>query len=224
MDVDNWLNYARQFHGHICPYVALGIRASIVLLDKLGIEKASPLDTINENLLAIVECNNCFFDGVQLATGCTVGNNSLIYLNVGKNALTLVRREGFEGYRLYMDADKVKKYFPKKGLELFDKVVKQRNATNEEINELKSMWEALGHKMFEINQDIFTIKKVKVQPIERAPIFDSLRCEACNELVMATNAVNIDGKNYCLSCANKSYPILVGRGIINSQFEIRSTQ
>ncbi len=212
-----WLSYAKKFHGHICPYIALGVKASLLLLSKLNISRLSVEDTINENLLAIVECNNCFLDGVQIATGCTVGNNSLVYLDTGKNALSLVKRDSFEGLRLYMDSEKVKSYFPKKGIELFDKVVKLRNATREEIQEMSALWEQTGNKMLDIDDSIFEIKPIKIKPIERAPIFDSIKCQNCGELVMSTKIIEQDGRHFCVSCANKEFPALIGKGIQTTQ-------
>ena len=47
-----------------------------------------------EKVTCIIECNNCFSDGVQITTGCTFGNNALIYRDLGKNAFTLIRRGG----------------------------------------------------------------------------------------------------------------------------------
>ncbi|TDA26121.1 MAG: hypothetical protein DSO01_06175 [Archaeoglobi archaeon] len=60
---------------------------SVLAMDELGVSR-SEIASIGEEILAIVECNNCLTDGVQVATGCTLGNNSLIYLDLGKNALT----------------------------------------------------------------------------------------------------------------------------------------
>jgi formylmethanofuran dehydrogenase subunit E len=37
---------------------------------------------------------NCFSDGVQYITGCTFGNNGLIFNDYGKNAFSLVDRNG----------------------------------------------------------------------------------------------------------------------------------
>ena len=47
-----------------------------------------------EELIAIVETNNCFSDGVQVVTGCTFGNNGLIYKDLGKTAVTVAKRDG----------------------------------------------------------------------------------------------------------------------------------
>ena len=47
-----------------------------------------------EELIVILDTNNCFSDGVQVVTGCTLGNNGLIYRDVGKTAVTVAKRDG----------------------------------------------------------------------------------------------------------------------------------
>ena len=57
-------------------------------------------DGIMENLLAIIEVNACFADGVQAVSGCTLGNNSLIYRDLAKHAVTFVSTNEKEGLRI----------------------------------------------------------------------------------------------------------------------------
>lgn len=205
----------RDFHGHICPFLILGARASILAMEHLGVKKLGVYESIGEDLLAIVECNNCFADGVQVVTGCTFGNNSLIYFDLGKNAVTLVKRGSWDGVRVYIDAERLReRYFPKSALELFNKVVVKRSESEEERKLLLKMWEEIGYKMLEIPESEFKIERVKVQPIERAPIFGNVRCCKCGELVMASRAVRISGRDYCLRCAGKPYYAVIGRGIV----------
>ncbi|MEM2085851.1 MAG: FmdE family protein [Archaeoglobaceae archaeon] len=209
MDLAKLLIKAKDFHGHICPFVALGVRISAIAMGELGIkrdEKAS----IGEEILAIVECNNCLTDGVQIATGCTLGNNSLIYLDLGKNALTLVKRSDWIGVRVYVDAEKLReKYFDKEALELFEKVIVRRQGCEEDYKKISILWEQIGWKMLEIPKEEFKIERVKVEPIERAPIFESVKCKGCGEQAMATRIK--DG--LCLKCAGNYYAV-VGRGIV----------
>jgi len=75
---------AKEFHGHVCPFLVLGLRMSEIAMEKLGVKKAGLAETVEEEVLAIVEVNNCMVDGVQIATGCTLGNNSLIYLDLAR--------------------------------------------------------------------------------------------------------------------------------------------
>jgi formylmethanofuran dehydrogenase subunit E len=214
-DLKGILGIVREFHGHICPYVALGVKASVVTMDELGVKRLSFDESVQERILAIVECNNCFIDGVQVTTGCTLGNNSLIYFDLGKNALTLVKRGTWEGIRIYIDSERLRdKYFPKEALELFEKVVVQRSGTSQEIIMLSKLWEEIGYKMLEFPKEKFKIEHVQVPSIEQAPIFGSTRCSLCGELVMETRIVYIDKKPYCLKCAPEKYHALTGEGIV----------
>ena len=213
-DAEGILEYAREFHGHVCPYLALGIRASLVAMEELGVGRLDYSGSVDESILAIVETNSCFADGVQVTTGCTLGNNSLIYLDLGKTALTLVKRSTWEGVRVYADAERLAKYYPPGSRELFNRVVKERRGTPEERAKLWRTWEEVAGKMLHLPREEFKIERVRVSPLERAPIVESVRCSKCGELVMGTRAVYVDGKPLCLRCAGERYLGVVGRGIV----------
>lgn len=57
-----------------------------------------------EEVIAIVETNNCFNDGTQVITGCSFGNNALIYKDVGKTEVTVAKRDGSD-IRTALDSD-----------------------------------------------------------------------------------------------------------------------
>lgn len=210
------LKHAKHFHGHLCPGVALGIRASSVAMNELGIEGGGVDESVDESILALVECNNCFVDGVQLTTGCTIGNNSLIFCDLGKNALSLVRRENWEGVRVYTEMENISnEYFSQEASELFRKVIVNRQGTEAEKERLASLWESISWQVVELPEEVFSIQPAKVKPIEQAPIFENVRCANCGELVMEPRSVECsDGKSYCLSCCGEDYFALIGRGII----------
>ncbi|MEM0361453.1 MAG: FmdE family protein [Sulfolobales archaeon] len=210
---------ARDFHGHLCPFLVLGLRASEIAMRRLGISSAGAVGSIREDLLAIVECNNCFADGVQIATGCTFGNNCLIYLDLGKNALTLVRRGVWRGVRVYVDKERLDaEYFKGEVRELFEKVVVRRAGTDEDVEKLHKVWVEISYAMSNLPEEYFKVEEVGVREVERAPIFESVRCESCGELVMKTRASLVGGKAVCLSCQGKCGAV-VGRGIV-PHFEI----
>ncbi|MFA4719591.1 FmdE family protein [Pyrococcus kukulkanii] len=212
-DAEGILEYAREFHGHICPYLALGIRASLIAMDELGVGRLDYSGSVDESILAIVETNSCFTDGVQVTTGCTLGNNSLIYIDIGKTALTLVKRRTWDGVRVYVDSEKLGELYPPRVTELFNKVVKERRGTPEEKKELWKYWEEIARRFLHLPKDYFKIERVKVPPIEQAPIFESIRCSKCGELVMAPKVVYINEKPYCRACAGEEIPAIIGRGI-----------
>ncbi|MFO7967087.1 MAG: FmdE family protein [Archaeoglobaceae archaeon] len=210
-----FLEQAKQFHGHLCPGVALGIRASSVAMKELGIERAGLDETVEESILALVECNNCFVDGVQLTTGCTLGNNGLIFCDLGKNALSLVRRENWEGVRIYTEMEKISNhYFSKEARELFERVIINRQGTEEEKKRLSDLWESISWQVVELPPDAFSVKPITIKPIEQAPIFENVRCANCQELVMEPRSVECsDGKRYCLTCCGEEYLAVIGRGV-----------
>ena len=72
-DLEGLLNQAESLHGHLCPFVGLGVKAGHYAMAALNRQ-----NTGMEEMVAIVECNNCFTDGIQAVTGCTFGNNALI--------------------------------------------------------------------------------------------------------------------------------------------------
>jgi formylmethanofuran dehydrogenase subunit E len=88
-----------------------------------------------EELVAIVETNNCFSDGIQLVTGCTFGNNGLIYRDYGKTAVTVARRDGAT-IRIALKPDfddSVAEKYPDANA-LFDKIVVRREEATEEVD------------------------------------------------------------------------------------------
>jgi len=212
--VEEVLEYAREFHGHVCPYLALGIRASIVAMEELGVKRLDHSSSVDESILAIVEVNSCFTDGVQVTTGCTLGNNSLIYLDLGKTALTLMKRSNWEGVRVYIDAERLEKYYPPEAKELFKRVVRERKGTSEDQKRLRELWESLAKTMLNLPKEEFKIERVKVPPIEQAPIFESIRCSECGELAMSRRIVYINEKPLCYNCAKEEYHAVIGRGIV----------
>lgn len=68
---------AVEFHGHVCPGLAIGYRAA-----ELGIEALACGRDTDEELVAIVENDACGVDAVQVVTGCTLGKGNLILKDI----------------------------------------------------------------------------------------------------------------------------------------------
>ena len=83
-----------EFHGHMCPGLALGVRAAEVALAEIGPHSQ------DEEVVAIVETDMCGVDAVQFLTGCTFGKGNLVHRDHGKNAYTFVRRSDGRAVRV----------------------------------------------------------------------------------------------------------------------------
>lgn len=203
---------AGESHGHFCPYLALGVTAGVHAMRELG-----ATSTGMEDLVAVVETNSCFADGVQVVTGCTFGNNALVYRDYGKTAMTLVSRENpDEGVRIHVKEREniIERDYPEAS-ELFDRVVAEREGTPEERERLDRLWAEVAFDLVDRPiHDLCDVETgVSVDLPEYAPIFEDAQCAECGEQVMAPKTVESDGETYCRACADVPVAQLDGRGI-----------
>ncbi|MFW6048003.1 MAG: FmdE family protein [Candidatus Natronoplasma sp.] len=209
-DVEELLHEAAVLHGHYCPGLALGVKGSYELVKRLDMKSEGM-----EDVLAIVETNNCASDGVQFVTGCSFGNNSLIFRDLGKTAFTLTDRDS-KGLRARV-VENASKHWEEKVeefSELYDKVVDRREGDEEDKEELMSASEKASLAVIGTDvEKIFDIEDVEIEIPDYAPMHDSYICDICGEKVMATRTVEDEGKIYCLECAGEGYSELTGYGI-----------
>jgi formylmethanofuran dehydrogenase subunit E len=65
---------AARFHGHIGPYLALGLRMGFLANERLGRE---PLEAEAVVTVEAKPPRACILDGIQYATGCTLGKGNI---------------------------------------------------------------------------------------------------------------------------------------------------
>ena len=208
------LNKAGELHGHLCSYLTYGVLAGHIAVKELKIKC-----TGMEEAVAIVETNNCFSDGIQVVTGCSFGNNSLIYHDIGKTAVTVVKRDG-TAIRIALDPDfedsREAKY--PEASEYWDKVVvKREKVTSKEHEKMMQLFAKMA--LQELNEpldNMFRIKHLKVTVPDYAPIFNSVKCSICGEKIMESRARIKDGKPICITCGKVDCNIVDGRGISTS--------
>jgi formylmethanofuran dehydrogenase subunit E len=166
-----------------------------------------------EEVIAIVETNNCFSDGVQIITGCSFGNNALIYRDYGKTAFTLAKRTG-EGVRISVRTDRVMKERSPEATELFERVVVKRSGSEADKKRLSKLWKELSFSVLRLpDGEVFDIRRVTVDVPTYARIFASVKCSVCGENIMEPRAKVKDGKIVCIPCSGQEYYQLAGDGI-----------
>ncbi|MFH2091328.1 MAG: FmdE family protein [Pseudomonadota bacterium] len=80
------------FHGHNCPGLTIGLRASELALEKLNPENKA-------DWVCITETDMCGVDAIQFLTGCSFGKGNLIHKDFGKSAFTFFDRKAQKGFR-----------------------------------------------------------------------------------------------------------------------------
>lgn len=208
-DLRKLLETTAMLHGHFCPFVALGVKAGVRAVTELGVRA-----TGMEEVVAIVETNNCFSDGVQFVTGCSFGNNALIFRDFGKTAFTLARRTG-EAVRVSARVDgRFLRERDPEAARLFEKVVTRHEGTDTEEARLKELWEQLSFRILEISdEELLFVRRTAIQVPAYARIFASVTCSACGENVMEPRARLREGRPVCLSCSGEEHYELAGNGI-----------
>ena len=213
-DLSKLLRMNGMLHGHFCPFSAIGVKAAVRAVRELGVRS-----TGMEEVVAIVETNNCFSDGIQFVTGCSFGNNALIYRDFGKTAFTLARRSG-DGVRISVRADRVSEERSPEATQLFEKVVIERGGSEDDKKHLSELWAKLSFRVLELpDKEVFDIKKVAVDVPAYARIFGSVKCSVCGENIMEPRARIKDGKAICIPCSGQEYYQLAGDGISIKQEE-----
>lgn len=218
-DLEGLLNKAGELHGHFCPHLALGVRAGYIGLRALGIGQNRGM----EKVLAIVESNNCFSDGIQMVTGCSFANNALIYKDLGKTAVTVAKREGV-AVRVALKADYSEVFASRypEAQTLFERIVVRRDEpTEKERNRLMRLWAETSFAQLDLpEEEVFDVKRVNVDLPPFAPIYASATCSVCGEKVMETRVRIQDGEPVCMTCAGVEHHVLDGSGISTQRGEV----
>ncbi len=191
------LEEAFFFHGHICWASAAGVRGGIAALKKLGVERAKN----SSDLHCILEIGDnhgaqCFADGVQFATGCTLGKHCIEKTGWGKLAFTLIDKMGEKAVRV--------SYYPGRHKMIAESAFMKKRAAGippSEIPEeeawdmVKIIWEAP-------EEEVLKIGEVEDYPWEDyGEIMGLVPCDNCGELVARPYLRVVGTKHMCIPCS-----------------------
>lgn len=180
------LTTVSALHRHLCPRQVLGLRMGIAAGQWLNLG----LPQTNKRLIAIVETDGCFADGISVATNCWLGRRTLRLEDYGKVAATFIDSEIGTAVRLAPKASvrsQARRYAP----------------------DARNRWEAmlLGYQRMPSN-DLFDFQPVTTnQPIAKFVSHASARatCDSCGEEILNEREVKRDGRTLCRACANGAY-------------------
>jgi formylmethanofuran dehydrogenase subunit E len=75
-ELTNLIEKGAEFHGHLGPFLVLGIRIGLIGLRELGAQRKFGQINVTAKLKLSVPFS-CLIDGIQIVTKCTVGNRML---------------------------------------------------------------------------------------------------------------------------------------------------
>lgn len=178
------------FHGHPCPVLATGYRASVEALRILHIT-----DLHREKLACIAENQVCGVDAVQIMLNCTLAKGNIIIRNHGKQVYTVIRLSDGKAVRLSLrnelalpwpDPDVLAGKCWLGGVDGYHSPRPSRTG-------------------FKITEESISLELPFV-----GHVFQYKTCSGCGELV-SEYAVHIqNGKCYCTDCYHAEQPKLNG--------------
>ena len=71
------INAARKLHGHLGPFLVIGVRMGEAAIKNLNLTGNERLDLRVNVKVPLQTPFSCLLDGIQIATTCTVGNQRL---------------------------------------------------------------------------------------------------------------------------------------------------
>lgn len=178
MDIPDELQNAAVFHGHLCPGLAIGYRASIEAMERMGIARA-----YDEELVCVVENDSCSVDAVQFLTGCTFGKGNLVFKDHGKQVFTFASRQRpGRAVRVSLKAGAI----PPPG---------------EGADPAGRREEALRIMVTAPVEELFFVDEIDFELPGEARIHQSVLCDNCGEPTMETRIVESRGRRLCIPCS-----------------------
>jgi formylmethanofuran dehydrogenase subunit E len=186
---DSDLRAAVEFHGHLCPGLAIGYRVARYVKEHYPRSE-------DEELVCIAENNSCSVDAVQELLGCTFGKGNLIYRDYGKQVFTFFSRKDRRALRIYFkgdlsgDMDDLRaRYF--KG-----------ELSQEESKEFEIMRDRVTQHILDAHdEELLSVKEEAEIPAPlKARIYPSLQCQECGEGFMEICGRTANGKVVCQGC------------------------
>lgn len=186
-----------RFHGHMCPGLAIGVRAAEMALREIGPHSA------DEEVVCQTETDMCAVDAVQYLTGCTFGKGNLIHRDWGRNAFTFWRRSDGKAVRIRTLPDAFGGEADAERRELFA-AVRQGTASTEEEARFRELHLERARQILEAPiGGLLEVLPVDSPAPARARIHDSIRCEECGEPTMATRVETVGGRSLCPPCRGR---------------------
>jgi formylmethanofuran dehydrogenase subunit E len=185
-DLQTILQISSARHKHLCPRQVLGARIGLAGARALGLE----LPRNDKRLLIILETDGCFADGVEVATGCTIGHRTLRVEDYGKTAATFVDVKIGRAVRVAPHLEvrgRAYAYAPKEPRHYFAQL-----------------------HAYQVMPDAELLSIVEVQlttPIETIVSRAGVRvnCDRCGEEIINEREVTCAGQILCRACAGDGY-------------------
>jgi formylmethanofuran dehydrogenase subunit E len=173
-------------HDHLCPRQVLGVRIGLHAAALLGVA----VPQAGKRLVAFVETDGCFADGVTAATGCSLGHRTMRLVDHGKAAAVLLDTETGRAVRVW----------PHEQARVWAAAF---------VPNAPDRWHAqlAGYRVMPVETLLRSARVRVAAPPGRGPVHPPPRvaCRLCGEEVMDGLELTIGGRVLCRACAGERY-------------------
>jgi len=181
-------------HERLCPRQVLGVRIGLHAGELLGLEVPRP----DKRLLAFVETDGCFADGVSVASGCWVGRRTLRVLDFGKAAAVFVDTHTQQAVR-----------------------VSPHPAARERAARIAPTASSRWHAYLAGYAELPASALLRSQPVVLTTPLDAIlgepgvrvECLRCGEEIMNHREIRVGGRSLCAGCAGGAYYVGTDLGV-----------
>jgi formylmethanofuran dehydrogenase subunit E len=173
-------------HTHLCPRQVLGARIGLAGASALGLE----LPRYDKRLLIISETDGCFADGLEAATGCSIGHRTLRIEDYGKIAATFIDVKTEQTLRITPKLDSRQRaliHAPTESRHYFAQLQAYQTMPDDEL---------LNFQPVRLRAPISSI-------VSRAGV--RVNCDHCGEEIINEREIVINGQTLCRACASEGY-------------------
>ena len=182
-----------RFHGHMCPGLAMGIRAAEAALREVGPH------SVDEEVVTLTETDMCAVDAIQYLTGCTFGKGNLIHLDYGKNAYTFIRRSDGKAVRV---STRPGAFGRSPEYSELSARAREGTATEEEQARYEQLRKQRTEAILQAPEgELYAVEKLEGMEVpSMARIHNSVACAECGEPTMETRIHRLEDRDLCAAC------------------------
>ncbi len=187
--ISDLLKQSSARHDHLCPRQVLGVRIGLAGLAALELEAPVHKSTA----LIIIESDGCFADGIEVATGATIGHRTLHVNDFGKMAATFADVKTGRAIRISPALnvrERALLYAPDEPRHYFAQLQGYQVMPDAELLRIQEV--ALNP----------TLEELISKPVVR------VNCDYCGEEIINEREVVVNDVILCRTCANDGYYLI----------------
>lgn len=188
-----------DFHGHICPELAIGGKFCEFAQNLInsGTLEAAGLSVVSENTTSAL-------DAIQVLLGLTIGNQRLLVLDYGKHTYTLFSKYRDQGWKLIM---KPQCYGDEDAYLTLERKIINNEALYEDVLQFQQMLDVRIRRLLDLTpEDLFSINEVSTESLPKELSGVYLTCAICGEQVLESRCIENRDTIFCQPCFQKKTP------------------